>query len=176
MAGINPRGAQPRIGPEEDPMAVKPVPEGYHTATPYLVIKGASEALSYYQKAFGAEVVVRMEGPGGSIAHAEIKIGDSFIMLGEENPQQGFKSPSSLGGSPVGIMLYVADVDARFSKAIAAGGKVSRPVVDQFYGDRSGTLVDPFGHIWTIGTQVEDVAPEEMKRRMAAEVKKRSGN
>jgi PhnB protein len=155
-------------------MAVKPVPEGYHTATPYLTIKGAAEALAYYQKAFGAEVAVRMDGPGGKVMHAEIKIGDSFIMLGEENAPD-CKSPSSLGGSPVGIMLYVADVDARFAKAVAAGGKVKRPVIDQFYGDRSGTIADPFGHVWTIATHIEDVAPAEMERRAAAYMKKQGG-
>jgi len=156
-------------------MPVNPVPEGYHTATPYLIIKGAAQALEYYQKAFGAEVLLRMDGPDGGVAHAEIKIGDSFIMLGEENPKEGFKSPASLGGSAVGIMLYVADVDARFAKAIAAGGKVARPIVDQFYGDRSGTLTDPFGHIWTIATHVEDVPPAEMERRAAEYMKKKQG-
>jgi PhnB protein len=154
-------------------MPIKPVPEGYHTATPYLIITGAAKALEYYQKAFGAEIVFRMDGPGGTIAHAEIKIGDSMIMLGEESPKEGFRSATSLGGSPVGIMLYVADVDARFEKAVAAGGKVSRPVVDQFYGDRSGTLTDPFGHIWTIATHVEDVPPAEMKRRAEEYMKKK---
>ena len=145
-------------------MAVKAIPEGYHSVTPYLVVKGGAKALEFYKQAFGAVELFRMEGPGGSIGHAEIKIGDSPVMLGDECPQGGTKAPSS-GGSGVGLMIYVEDVDARFQQAVAAGGKVQRPVQDQFYGDRSGSVIDPFGHRWTISTHIEDVPPEEMGRR-----------
>ncbi|HZN67861.1 MAG TPA: VOC family protein [Tepidisphaeraceae bacterium] len=147
-------------------MAVRPVPEGYHTVTPYLIINGAAKALDFYKRAFGAEEVVRMEQPGGKIGHAEIRIGDSMIMLADEVPQMGHKSPAALGGTPVSILLYIEDVDARFKRAVAAGAKVQRPLENQFYGDRSATLQDPFGHVWTIATHVEDVPPEEMERRM----------
>jgi len=156
-------------------MAVKPIPEGYHTATAYLCCKNASAAIDFYKKAFGATEILRMACPDGSIAHAEIKIGDSPIMLGEEVPQMGAISPTTLGGSPVGIMLYVEDVDARFNQAIAAGGTVERPVIDQFYGDRSGTLKDPFGHKWTISTHKEDLTPAQLDQRFADEMKKHTG-
>ena len=149
-------------------MAVKPIPDGYHTVTPYLIVKGAAKALEFYKKALGAEERVRMRGPEGKIMHAEIQIGDSTIMLADEFPQMGAVSPQSLGGTPVGICLYVQDVDTLFKRAIAAGGKEERPLQNQFYGDRSGTMVDPFGHKWTIATHIEDVTPEEMQRRMAA--------
>ncbi len=144
----------------------KPIPEGYHSVTPYLIIKGATEAIDFYKKAFGATELFRMPAPGGKIGHAEIKIGDSPIMLADESPEMGYKSPQSLGGSPISIMIYVADVDTVFKQAIAAGGKEQRPVKDQFYGDRSGTLEDPFGHVWHVATHKEDVSPEEMERRM----------
>lgn len=147
-------------------MAVRPIPEGYHTATPYLIIRGAAAALDYYQKAFGAVVLMNMEGPPGKVAHAEIKIGDSILMMSDEHPEMGFKSPATLGGSPTGIMLYVEDVDAVFARALAAGGTELRPLRDQFYGDRSGTLTDPFGHVWTVSTHKEDLTPEEITRRM----------
>jgi PhnB protein len=149
-------------------MAVKPIPDGYHTLTPYLIVQGAASALDYYKKAFGARELVRMPGPGGKVMHAEIRIGDSTIMLADEFPEMGARSPQTLGGSAVGLMLYVEDVDASFDRAVAAGGKVQRPVKDQFYGDRSGTLADPFGHVWTISTHKEDVSPEEMRKRMEA--------
>jgi len=149
-------------------MAVKPVPEGYHTATPYLIVKGAARAIDFYKQAFGAKELVRMADPSGNIGHAEIQIGDSPIMLADEHPQMGFRSPESLGGSAVGILLYVPDVDALARQAVAAGAKELRPVKDQFYGDRSGTFADPFGHVWTIATHKEDVSGEEMKRRMEA--------
>jgi histidinol-phosphate/aromatic aminotransferase/cobyric acid decarboxylase-like protein/uncharacterized glyoxalase superfamily protein PhnB len=152
-------------------MAVKPVPEGYHTATPYLIVQGGAKALDFYKKAFGAKELMRSPGPGDRIMHAEIQIGDSIIMLGDENPQMGLRGPKSIGGSPVGIMLYVPDVDARFSQVVAAGAKVKQPVKDQFYGDRSGTIEDPFGHVWTISTHKEDVPPEEMKKRAEAAMK-----
>ena len=146
-------------------MAVKPIPDGYHTVTPYLVVNGAAEAIEFYKKAFGATELMRMPGPDGTVMHAEIKIGDSPIMLADENPEMGFRGPASLGGSPVGILIYVEDVDALFAQAIAAGGKEQRPLADQFYGDRSGTLEDPYGHVWTVATHVEDVPPEEMGKR-----------
>ncbi len=153
-------------------MAPRPIPEGYHTATPYLIVQGAAAALAYYKKAFGARETMRFESPGGKIGHAEIRIGDSTIMLADEHPDMGYRSPQSLGGSPVSILLYVEDVDRWFERATAAGGKVTRPVADQFYGDRTGTLIDPFGHVWSISTHVEDVSPEEMHRRASAQMGK----
>jgi PhnB protein len=147
---------------------VKPIPEGYHTATPYLIVKDAARAIEFYKKAFGATELMRMPGPGGKIGHAEIKIGDSPIMLADEVPGMGFRSPESLGGSPISILLYVENVDVVFSEALAAGAKVQRPVADQFYGDRTGGVTDPFGHVWYIATHKEDVSPEEMKKRAAA--------
>jgi PhnB protein len=146
---------------------VKPIPEGYHSVTPYLIIKGAADAIEYYKNAFGAIELFRMEREG-KIGHAEIKIGDSPIMLADEHPQMGAVSPKTLGGSPVGIMIYVGDVDTIFNQAIKLGGVQVKPLQDQFYGDRSGTLTDPFGHQWTVATHTEDVAPEEMEKRMAA--------
>ena len=146
-------------------MAVKTIPDGYHSVTPYLIITGAAEAIDYYKKAFGATELLRMPAPDGKIGHAEIKIGDSPIMLADEFPEMGYKSPQTLGGSPVSIMIYVADVDTVFDQAVAAGGKVQRPVKDQFYGDRSGTLEDPFGHVWHVTTHKEDLSVEEMERR-----------
>ena len=146
----------------------KPVPDGYHTATPYLIVNGAAQAIEFYKKAFGATELMRMPQPGGKIGHAEIKIGDSPIMLADESPDVGARSPQSIGGSPVSIMLYVEDVDRIFSQAVAAGAKVKRPVADQFYGDRTGGIEDPFGHLWYIATHKEDVSPEEMRKRAAA--------
>ncbi len=153
-------------------MPAKPIPEGYHSVTPYLIIKGATQALEYYKKAFGAEELFRMPAPDGKIGHAEIKIGDSIIMLSDEYPEMGFKGPQPGSGSPVGLMIYVTDVDAQFKKALDAGGKVLKPLQDQFYGDRSGTLTDPFGHVWTIGTHKEDLSPEELDRRHNEYMKK----
>jgi PhnB protein len=147
---------------------VKPIPEGYHTATPYLIIKGAAKALEFYEKAFGAKETMRMSQADGRIGHAEIKIGDSPIMLSDEFPEMGARSPQSLGGSPVSILLYVADVDAIFAQAVAAGATVQRPVADQFYGDRTGGVTDPFGHVWYIATHKEDVSPDDLKKRAAA--------
>jgi PhnB protein len=146
-------------------MAAKPIPEGYHTVTPYLVVHDAAKALEFYKKAFGATELMRFPGPGGKIMHAEIKIGDSPIMLADECPEMGSRSPRSIGGSSVGLMIYVEDVDAMAGRAVDAGAKVLSPVKDQFYGDRSGTFADPFGHVWTISTHKEDVSSEEMKRR-----------
>ena len=150
---------------------VKPIPDGYHTVTPYLSIKGAAKALEFYAKAFGAKETVRMPGAEpDSVGHAEIRIGDSPIMLADESPFG--KSPLTLGGVSVSICLYVEDVDSAFQRAVEAGAKVVRPVADQFYGDRTGSLEDPFGHHWHLMTHKEDVSPEEMKRRMAEMMKK----
>jgi PhnB protein len=149
-------------------MAVKPIPDGYYTATPYLIIKGAARALDFYKQAFGAQELMRFPMPDGKIGHAEIKIGNSPIMLADEFPEMGHKSPESLGGSPVSLMLYVPDSDKTFAQALKAGGKELQPLKDQFYGDRSGTLTDPFGHVWTVATHKEDVSPEEMDRRHKA--------
>lgn len=150
------------------PSTVKPIPEGYHSVTPYLIIKGAAEAIEFYKKAFGATELLRIPGPGGTIGHAEIKIGDSPVMLADEFPDMGYRSPTGLGGSPVSLMIYVEDVDAVFARSIAAGAKEDRPVEDKFYGDRAGSLSDPFGHIWHIATHKEDVSDEEMSKRAAA--------
>jgi PhnB protein len=147
---------------------VKPIPDGYHTVTPYLIIDGAAQAIDFYKKAFGATELFRMGQPNGRIGHAEIKIGDSPIMLADEFPEMGYRSPKSFGGSPVSIMVYVENVDEVVNQATAAGATLDRPVEDKFYGDRGGTLTDPFGHIWHIATHKEDVSPEEMKRRVAA--------
>jgi PhnB protein len=146
--------------------AKKPIPDGYHSVTPYLICKGAAQALDWYKKAFGAEELVRMPGPGGVLMHAEMRIGDSVVMMADEFPEMGAKSPASLGGSPVGMCIYTSDCDAVFNRAVAAGAKVERAVQDQFYGDRSGTLLDPYGHKWTIATHTEDLTPEEMGERM----------
>lgn len=149
-------------------MAVHHIPEGYHSVIPYLVIDGAAAALDFYKKAFGAEELMRMPGPDGKIGHAEIRIGDSHVMLADEHPEQGHRGPKSVGGTPVGIMIYVEDADAVFNAAIAGGATAVKPMEDQFYGDRSGSITDPFGHNWMIATHVEDVSPEEMERRMKA--------
>lgn len=149
-------------------MAVKPIPEGYHTATPYLIIKGAADAIEFYKKAFGAAELFRFPAPDGKIGHAEIKIGDSPIMLADEYPDMGYKGPKSLGGSPVSLMIYVEDVDTVFNRAVNGGATVKEAVSDKFYGDRIGTLVDPFGHIWHVSTHKEDVSLEEMEKRARA--------
>lgn len=151
-------------------MAINLIPVGYHTLTPYINIKGAVEAIEFYKKAFGAKEIGRITMAGGAIAHAEIQIGDSKIMLAEESEQWGNKSPQALGGSPVCLCLYVEDVDAVFAQALAAGATVTdeMEVKDQFYGDRSGSLTDPFGHKWTIMTHKEDVSFEEMQERANA--------
>jgi uncharacterized glyoxalase superfamily protein PhnB len=146
---------------------VKPVPDGYHTLTPYLVIRDAAKAIEFYKKAFGAKETFRMPGPGGKIMHAELQIGDSMLMLAEEMPEYGAKSPQALGGSPVNVFLYVEDADKVFNQAVAAGATVTMPLADQFWGDRYGKLADPFGHQWSVATHKEDVAPEEMVKRAA---------
>ncbi|MBS0207375.1 MAG: VOC family protein [Planctomycetes bacterium] len=147
-------------------MSVKAIPAGYETITPYLVVDNAAAAIDFYKRAFGATEKLRLNGPNGCVGHAELKIGQSNVMLADESPQMGARSPKSIGGSPVGLLLYVEDVDAAYNQAIAAGAKVERPVQDMFYGDRSGCLVDPFGHKWSLSTHIEDVAPDELKRRM----------
>jgi len=149
-------------------MPVNPIPENYHSVTPYLIVDDAAAALDFYQRAFGAREEVRMPGPNGRIGHAEIRIGDSVLMLADEYPEMGARSPKTLGGSPVSIMIYVEDVDSVAKQAVAAGAKETRPVEDKFYGDRSGSFLDPFGMEWHIATHVEDVPPDEMERRAAA--------
>jgi PhnB protein len=143
------------------------IPQGYNSVTPYLVVKGASRAIEYYKKVFGATEAFRMDQPDGKVGHAELQIGDSRIMLADENPSmgQGHASAESIGASPVSLYLYIPDVDAVFERAVAAGAKVLRPVQDQFYGDRNGFIQDPFGHLWGIATHVEDVAPQELAER-----------
>ena len=149
------------------------IPKGFHSATPYLTVRDAGKAIDFYKRAFGAtEIDKPMLDPSGRVAHAEVRIGDSPIMLADENPEWGNKSPQALGGSPVTICLYVDDVDSVFKRAIDAGGKQIQPVADQFYGDRSGRLNDPFGHTWIVATHKEDVAPDEMKRRFEEFMKK----
>jgi PhnB protein len=142
------------------------IPEGYHSVTPYLICKDAAKAIDFYQQAFGARELFRMPAPGGRIGHAELKVGDSHVMLADEHPEIGALSPQSIGGSGVHLMVYVEDVDAVFKRALAAGAKSKRAVENQFYGDRSGNIVDPSGHCWTIATHIEDVSPEEAQRRM----------
>ena len=153
---------------------VNTIPEGYHSITPYLIIKGAGEAIEFYKRAFGATEVMRMPKPDGKIGHAELAIGDSKLMLADEYPEMGYRSPLSIGGAGVSIMLYIDKVDDVFKRAIAAGAKELQALTNQFYGDRSGTLQDPFGHVWTVATHVEDVPPEEMERRAAEYMKKSS--
>jgi PhnB protein len=152
---------------EEGPvMSVKPIPEGYHSVTPYMIVDGAAEAIRWYGEAFGATEALRLP-MGDKIGHAEIRIGDSFVMLADEWPDMGMLGPKARGGSTMSLMIYVEDSDAMFARAIAAGATQERPVENQFYGDRSGTLIDPFGHRWTISTHVEDVPEDEIQRRMA---------
>lgn len=149
-------------------MNAKPIPEGHHTVTPYLAVKNGIKALEFYKKAFGATEVTKLILPDGRLGHAEIRLGDSIIMMADEFPEFGGKAPETLGGTPVNIHLYVEDVDAFFKKAVAADAKERKPVKDQFYGDRSGQLEDPFGHLWWVATHKEDVSPEEMQRRVQA--------
>jgi len=149
-------------------MAVKPIPEAYHTVTPYLIIEGAAAAIEFYKKAFGAKELFRFPAPEGKIGHAEIKIGDSPIMLADAYPDMGYNGPKSLGGSPVSLMIYVENVDSVFNQAVQAGATVKEAVSDKFYGDRIGSLIDPFGHVWHVSTHKEDVSLEEMERRAKA--------
>ena len=154
-------------------MSAKPIPEGYHTATPYLIIKGAAKAIDFYKEAFGATELFRLTAPDGKLGHAEIKIGDSPIMMADEHPEMNALGPEAVGGSPITLLLYVEDVDAMFKQAIASGATEVRPVADQFYGDRSGIVKDPFGHTWSIATHVEDVSPEEIDKRMSEMAKQK---
>jgi PhnB protein len=156
------------------PAKAKPVPEGYHTVTPYLIVKGAANAIEFYKKAFGAKELFRFPQPDGRIGHAEIKIGDSHIMLADEYPEMGARGPETIGGTPVSILLYVENVDQLFNQAVASGAKVQRPVQNQFYGDRTGILTDPFGHSWYIHTHIEDVSSAEMQERAKAAMTKKS--
>ena len=148
--------------------AVQPIPEGYQRVTPYLVVNGASAAIDFYTNVLGATERMRMPAPGDKIGHAELEVGDSVVMLADEHPDMGARGPLSYGGSPVSLVVYVEDVDAIFEKATSLGATPVRPVQNQFYGDRSGTFDDPFGHRWTVCTHVEDVSPEQMAERMAA--------
>jgi len=147
-------------------MPVNPIPDGYNSVTPYLYIRGASAAIDFYKRAFGAVEVMRLSGPDGRIGHAELRIGNSMVMLADEHPEMKVVGPQSLGGTSMGILLYVVDGDDVVSRAVAAGAKIERPIQNQFYGDRSGTIVDPYGHNWTIATHVEDVSAAEMEERM----------
>jgi PhnB protein len=147
---------------------VNAIPPGYHSITPYLVVNEASRAIEFYKQAFGAKETVRMGGPGGKVGHAELKIGDSMLMLSDEMPGSGTRSPQSLGGSPVSIFMYVESVDSVFNQAVKAGAKADMPPQDMFWGDRFGKLTDPFGHSWAIATHIEDVAPQEMEKRAQA--------
>lgn len=148
---------------------VKPIPEGYYSVTPYLIFNDAGAAIEFYQQAFDATEVLRLAAPDGRIGHAEIMIGDSHVMLADEHPEMNARSVQSIGGSPVSFMLYVADVDAQVEQAVNAGAKLTRPVADQFYGDRTGGVADPFGYNWYLATHVEDIAPDELERRVAAQ-------
>ena len=146
-------------------MAVQPIPEGYNSVTPYLAVEDASAAIDFYQRAFGAKERARMAGPGGSVMHAELEIGDSLIMLSDPFPQASTRNPKELGGTSVSIFLYVDDIDAVYKQAVDAGGTSLMEPDDMFWGDRFGSVQDPFGHSWTIATHVEDVSPEEMQKR-----------
>jgi len=154
---------------------VNPISEGYHSLTPYLFIKGAASAIEFYKNVFGATERMRMPGADGRIMHAELQIGDSILMLADENPKIGALSPQTIGGSGGLVSVYIADVDAVVAKAIAAGANLVRPVKDQFYGDRTGGIIDPFGHIWSVATHVEDVSPDEMRKRAAAAMSQSAG-
>lgn len=147
-------------------MSVQPIPEGYHSLTPYLIVKGATDAIEFYKRAFGATELMRLDAGEGKIGHAEMQLGNSRIMLADEHPEMNALAPQSPGSSGVGFCFYVENVDTVFEQAVAAGAKVQRPLQDQFYGDRSGTIEDPFGHTWTIATHIEDVTPEQVAERM----------
>ena len=149
-------------------MPVNPIPEGYHSVTPYLIIRGAADAIEFYKKAFGATELFRFPGPDGKVGHAELQIGNSRIMMADEYPDMGYNGPQTLGGSPIALMIYLADVDAVFNRAVEAGATVKEALQDKFYGDRIGTVIDPFGHRWHLATHQEDVSMEEMERRAKA--------
>ena len=150
-------------------MSVSAIPEGYHSVTPYLIVSSGVDAIAFYEKAFGASELLRLEIPGGGIAHAEVKIGNSPVMLADENPEMGALCPTTLGGAGASLCVYVEDCDALFAQAVAAGAQELSPVQDQFYGDRSGTVKDPFGHVWTLASHVEDLDQDEIQRRMMAQ-------
>ncbi len=154
---------------------LKPIPDGYPQVTPYLIVDGANEAIEFYSKVFGAQERMRMDGPDGKVGHAELQLGSGLIMLADPNPDMGIRDPKAIGGTPVTISLYVEDVDSVFGKAIEAGATASRPVEDQFYGDRSGQFEDPFGHKWSVASHVEDVPPEEMEKRAAEFAESQAG-
>jgi uncharacterized glyoxalase superfamily protein PhnB len=149
-------------------MAVKAIPDGYQTLTPYLVCKNAGDAIAFYSKVLGASEMFRMPGPDGRIMHAEMKVGSSILMLSDENPERGALSPQTIGGTPVSIFIYTDDVDALFSRAVAAGATALAPPADMFWGDRFAQIADPYGHSWALATHKEDISPEEMQKRMAA--------
>jgi PhnB protein len=157
------------MGDAKEACMAKPIPDGYHAITPYLIVAGGAEALEFYGRAFGAIERERMQDPSGKIRHAEISIGDSRVMLADEHPEIGALGPGTIGGSPVSLHLYVEDVDAVVGQAVAAGAKLTRPVADQFYGDRVGGITDPFGHRWFIATHKEDLTSAEIHRRAAAQ-------
>ena len=154
---------------------MRPIPAGYHSVTPYLSVRGAAQAIEFYKKAFGAKEIMRMPGPDGKVGHAEVRIGDSRVMLADEYEAMAFLSPQARGGTTVNIHLYVHDVDAIVARATAAGGKLVRPVQDQFYGDRTGSIEDPFGHVWHVATHKEDLSMAELKRR-AEQMAKQGGH
>jgi PhnB protein len=149
------------------PTKGKPIPEGYHTITPYLSIKGAADAIDFYKRAFGATEIMRFAQPDGRIGHAEVRIGDSRVMLADEFPDMDFRSPHAIGGSPVHLHMYVDNSDAVVDQAVGAGAKLVRPVQDQFYGDRSGSVADPYGHVWHVSTHKEDLSMDELQKRAA---------
>jgi PhnB protein len=148
--------------------AVKPIPDGYPSLTPYLIVADGAGAIAFYEKTFGARLRLKLDAPGGRVGHAELDIGNSLIMLADEHPEIGARGPRAFGGSPIGLHLYVADVDAVVARALAAGAKLIHPVENKFYGDRMGTIEDPFGHKWYVTTRIEDVPPAEIARCAAA--------
>jgi PhnB protein len=154
---------------------VKPIPDGYPSLTPYLIVADGAGAIAFYERAFGAKLRMRLARPDGKIGHAELDIGGSVVMLADEYPAMDAKAPGAYGGTPVSLHLYVTDADAVAAKAVAAGAVLKRPVADQFYGDRLGTLQDPFGHVWHVSTHIEDVSPEEIDRRAAEAMSKGQG-
>jgi PhnB protein len=156
--------------------SVKAIPDGFHNVTPYLYLRGAAGAIEFYKTVFGAAEIMRMRGPDGRIMHAELRIGDSIVMLADENPSMGIMSPQTIGGFSGGLHLYVEDADAVIRKAVESGAKQLHPIKNQFYGDRSGTLLDPFGHMWSVATHIEDVPPEEMRKRMTAAMSQAAGS
>lgn len=155
-------------------MAVDPIPRGFHTVTPYLIVRDAARAIDFYRDAFGATEIMRMPGPGGKLMHAEIRIGDSVVMLADEFPEMDVLGPESRGGCTSSILLYVPEVDSAYARALSAGAKELRPLQNQFWGDRMGTVTDPFGHNWSLASHVEDVTEEEMQRRFAALMSQRT--